>query len=103
LEDDGLSFLVGHQITELYGHNPSSMGIYESDLHSLLGGHGKVIVASRIGVTQSDVQRFLNGHVTYSMSQSIGGFQSDVQQLRNMMDRAEAIGMVIGLCRRGRR
>ncbi len=75
----------------------SSMGIFESDLKSLLNGRASFGVASKLGVFESDLQKFLNGKASYSMANRMGTFESDLQPMLTNMGKEATIGIIVGM------
>ena len=78
-------------------------GVTTSNLQQLIA-HGSATAgfAGRLGVTTSNVNDFINGSASAGIANALGTTTSSAQELRNLIGREGAIGLVIGLaCGRG--
>jgi hypothetical protein len=67
-------------------------------------GSGSPGLAATIGTTPASITGFVNGQVSADIAAALGATPGAAQELRNMIGREGAIGLVIGLaCGRGGR
>jgi hypothetical protein len=65
-------------------------------------GSGSPGLAATIGTTPASITSFVNGQVSADIAAALGATPGAAQELRNMIGREGAIGLVIGLaCGRG--
>lgn len=65
-------------------------------------GSGSPGLAATIGTTPASITSFINGQVSADIAAALGATPGAAQELRNMIGRDGAIGLVIGLaCGRG--
>lgn len=60
-------------------------------------GSGSPGLAATIGTTPASITSFINGQVSADIAAALGATPGAAQELRNMIGREGAIGIVIGL------
>ena len=60
-------------------------------------GEGSSGLASRIGTTSSRITEFVAGRASPGIARALGTTTANAQLLRDAIDRAGAIGLIIGL------
>jgi hypothetical protein len=81
-------------LTGIAGH----AGVTTSSLQQLIA-HGSATagLAGRLGVTTSNINDFINGSASAGIASALGTTSSSAQELRNLIGREGAIGLIIGL------
>ena len=81
----------------------STAGTTTSAIEQLISeGKGNAGLASTIGTTTSGITDFIDGKASAGIASALGTTTSGAQELRNLIGRAGAIGLIIGLaCGRG--
>jgi len=83
-------------IASAAGTTPSSIE------HLIHAGEGSAGLASSIGTTTASLTKFVNGEASAGIASALGTTTSSAQELRNLIGRDGAIGLIIGLaCGRG--
>lgn len=79
------------------------VGTTTSNIQRLISnGTGSAGLAGRIGMTTSTITNFVNGTASAGVANALGTTTSNAQELRNLIGRDGAIGLIIGLaCGRG--
>jgi hypothetical protein len=72
-------------------------GVTSSSLQDLINGNVRVGVAGKIGTTTSSLQTFVNGGTSIGLAGKIGITSSSLQELRNLIGKEGAIGLIIGM------
>ena len=75
----------------------AAMGVPAASVAKLLKGEVTPHVSARVGTMSMTVQAFINGEVKPGMAQALGTTVVAAQELRSSLDRAGAIGVVIGM------
>lgn len=77
----------------------SSMGTTQSALNELIStGKVRSSISSKLGTTSSSIENFINGKASAGIASALGTTTSTAQELRNVIGREGAIGLIIGLC-----
>ena len=81
----------------------STAGTTTSNIEQLIhSGAGSAGLASSIGTTSSAITNFVSGQASAGIASALGTTTSCAQELRNLIGREGAIGLIIGLaCGRG--
>ena len=81
----------------------STAGTTTSSIEKLINdGTGSAGLASSIGTTSSSITNFVNGQASAGIASALGTTTSSAQELRDLIGRDGAIGLIIGLaCGRG--
>lgn len=76
----------------------SSAGTTVSAIEQLIRhGSGSPGMAATIGTTPSAITSFINGQASADIADALGSAPGAAQELRNMIGRDGAIGLIIGL------
>ena len=76
----------------------SLAGITSDSLKSLVMGKVSTNVGYRLGIMKSSLQSFIDGQATTSVAGLLGTTTSNAQELRNLIGREGAIGLILRLC-----
>jgi hypothetical protein len=76
----------------------SSMGVGLGVLDGLLAGKAPNSIASKLGTATDIVQKFIDGEVTGAMATVLHTDLSAAQELRVLIGKQGAIGLLLGLC-----
>lgn len=76
----------------------SRLGLTEYELRELVGGTAHSAVAERLSMSIKDTDDFFEGYVSPGMAAALAMPHSAAQSLRDMIDAAGAVGMVVGMC-----
>lgn len=76
----------------------SRLGLTEYELRELARGTAHSGLAERLGVTIKDIDNFFEGYVSPGMADALDMPHSAAQSLRDMIDAAGAVGIVVGMC-----
>jgi hypothetical protein len=76
----------------------SRLGLTEYELRELVSGTAHSGVAERLGVSIKDMDDFFDGYVSPGMAEALDMPHSVAQSLRDIMDAAGAVGIIVGMC-----
>jgi hypothetical protein len=76
----------------------SQAGTTSSNIEKLINtGQGSAGLAGQIGTTSSNITNFVKGRASAGIASALGTTTSSAQELRDMIGREGAIGLIIGL------
>lgn len=76
----------------------SRLGLTEYELRELVSGTAHSGVAERLEVSIKDMDDFFDGYVSPGMAEALDMPHSEAQSLRDIMDAAGAVGIIVGMC-----
>ncbi|HEU4494653.1 MAG TPA: hypothetical protein VFR69_10695 [Rubrobacteraceae bacterium] len=76
----------------------SRLGLTEYELRELVSGTAHSGVAERLEVSIKDMDDFFDGYVSPGMAEALDMPHSSAQSLRDIMDAAGAVGIIVGMC-----
>jgi hypothetical protein len=76
----------------------ASMGIGLAVLDELLAGKAPNSIASKLGTATEIVQKFIDGEATAAMAKVLHTDLAAAQELRVLLGKQGAIGVLLGLC-----
>ncbi len=76
----------------------NSVGIGLAGLDELLAGKAPNTIASKLGTATEIVQKFIDGHATAAMANVFHTDLPATQELRDLIGKQGAIGVLLGLC-----
>jgi transcriptional regulator with XRE-family HTH domain len=72
-------------------------GVTTSTLQELLRGRVNISVGTRLGVLTSSLQTFVDGGTSLGLASKLNMLSANLQELRGVIGRDGAIGLLIGL------